>query len=89
MLRIVLEILLPLLTPIALYALWAHFDAKRKGKGMPGWEEGHWFWVILFGAALAIATVVFFGVGGDHRTGGTYVPPHVDERGVVVPGQFK
>jgi len=88
MLRIVLEILLPLLTPITLYALWAHFDAKRKGKGMPGWEEGHWFWVIVLGGVLAIATVVFVGVRGEHK-GGIYVPPHVGEKGVVVPGHFE
>jgi hypothetical protein len=88
MLRIVVEILLPLLTPITLYALWTHVDAKRTGKGMPSWEEGHWFWVILLGGALAIATVVFFGTRGEHRSG-IYVPPHVGEKGVVVPGQFK
>ena len=88
MVRIVLEILLPLLTPIALYAVWAHFDAKRKGKGMPSWEEGHWFWMTLLGAVFAIATVVYFGVQGEHRAG-VYVPPHVNEKGDVVPGEFK
>ena len=88
MTRIILEILLPLVTPIALYSVWAHFDAKRKGRGMPGWEEGHWFWVILLGAALSIATVVYVGVQGEHRSG-VYVPPHADERGNVVPGHFE
>jgi hypothetical protein len=88
MVRIVLEIILPLLTPIALYAVWAHFDAKRTGKGMPSWEEGHWFWVILLGAALAVATVVYFGMQGEHRSG-IYVPPHTGENGDVVPGRFK
>lgn len=85
--RIFLEILLPLLTPIALYAVWAHFDANRKGVGMPNWEEGHWFWVIVLGALLSVGTVVYFGMQGEHRTG-EYVPPHT-ENGKVVPGEFK
>jgi hypothetical protein len=87
MIRILLEILLPLITPVAIYAVWAHFDAKRQGKGMPGWEEGHWFWVTIFGGALSIATVIYFGVQSSD-TGGTYVPSHVED-GKVVPGKFK
>lgn len=89
MIRIILEILLPLLTPIALYALWVHVDAKRQGKSMPSWEEGHWFWVILLGAALAVASVVYFGLQGEHERDRVYVPPYVNEQGEVVPGHFK
>ena len=87
MLRIVLEILLPLLTPIVIYGVWSHFDARRKGTSMPGWEEGHWFWADLLGAFLAVASFVWFGESGDHGKG-AYVPPHV-ENGKVVPGVFK
>ncbi len=87
MLRLILEILLPLLTPIALYAVWSHFDARRRGTSMPGWEEGHWFWAALLGAALTAASLVWLGDSGDRGTG-EYIPPHV-ENGKVVPGQFK
>lgn len=87
MLRVFLDIVIPLATPVALYALWAHIDARRKGKGMPNWEEGHWFWVILLGGCLSIATVVWFGSHGENAKG-EYVPAHV-ENGQVVPGEFK
>jgi len=87
MIRIVLEILLPLLTPIVIYGVWSHFDAKRKGTKMPGWEEGHWFWAAVLGAALAAASLVWFGAGGDSGKG-DYVEPHVED-GKVVPGKFK
>ncbi len=87
MIRVVLEILLPLLTPLVVYAVWSHFDAKRKGTKMPGWEEGHWFWAAILGAALTAASLVWF--GGGHNDGkGTYVEPHVED-GKVVPGKFK
>ena len=87
MLRLILEIALPLLTPIALYGVWSHFDARRRGTRMPGWEEGHWFWAALLGAALAAASLVWLGESGD-RGKGEYIPPRV-ENGKVVPGQFK
>ena len=88
MIRVVLEIALPLLTPIVLYAIWANYDARRKGQSMPGLEEGHWFWVILLGAALTVASLVWFGETVVERGAGEYIPPHVQD-GKVVPGQFK
>jgi len=87
MIRIILEIVLPLITPIVIYAVWSHFDARRKGAKMPGWEEGHWFWAVLAGAALTAASLVWYG-GGGNAGKGTYVPAHV-EGGKVVPGEFK
>lgn len=87
MVRIVLEVLLPLLTPLVVYAIWTHFDAKRKGTKMPGWEEGHWFWAAVLGAALAVASLIWFGESSDPGKG-SYVEPRVQD-GKVVPGQFK
>jgi hypothetical protein len=87
MIRVILEIVLPLITPIVIYAVWSHFDALRKGTKMPGWEEGHWFWAVIAGAALTAASLVWYG-GGNNEGKGTYVPAHV-EGGKVVPGEFK
>lgn len=87
MARILIDIIIPLLTPVALYALWAHIDARRKGRGMPNWEEGRWFWAILAGGLLAIATIIWAG-GLGHDPKGEYVPAHVED-GKVVPGEFK
>jgi hypothetical protein len=87
MIRILLEILLPLLAPVVVYAVWSHFDARRKGSKMPGWEEGHWFWAVIAGAVLTAASLVWFGAGGDSGRG-DYVAPHVQD-GKVVPGTFK
>ena len=87
MIRAILEILLPLLTPIVIYAVWSHFDARRKGTSMPDWEEGYWFWAVLLGAALTAASLAWLGESGNSGKE-TYVPPHV-EGGKVVPGEFK
>ncbi len=85
--RILLHILLPLLTPLVLYTIWAKIDAKRKGRGLPDWEEGHWFWVIVIGCIFAAASLIFLTTLGND-TDGQYQSPRL-ENGKVVPGNFK
>jgi hypothetical protein len=85
--RIFLTIFLPLILPLVLYTIWAQIDAKRKGKGLPNWEEGQWFWVLVAGFIFAGASLVFltsFGADPD----GEYQSPRL-ENGRIVPGQFK
>jgi hypothetical protein len=87
MIRAVLEILLPLLTPLVIYTVWLQLDARRTGTAMPGWEDGHWFWAALAGVALAAASLAWLGNSGNVGQG-SYVPAHVED-GKVVPGEFK
>ena len=85
--RIFIQIILPLVTPIIIYSLWAYWSAKRKGKSLPNWEEGQWFWVILVGVFLSVASVVYLATGGAD-TDAKYQSPRL-ENGRVLPGQHR
>ena len=85
--RIFIQIVLPLLAPIAIYFIWAYTDAKRRGKGLPSWENGNWFWAILVGILLTILTMLYFTTTGSD-TDATYESPRLKD-GKVVPGQHK
>lgn len=85
--RIFLHIFLPLITPLVLYAIWAKIDANRKGQGLPDWEEGQWFWVLVAGFIFAAASLIFLTTLGDD-IGQQYQSPRVED-GRIVPGHFK
>ena len=85
--RILLHIFLPLFLPIVIYTIWAKIDAKRKGKGLPSWEDGHWFWVIIAGFVFTACSLIFLTTLGN-RTDGHYQSPKI-ENGVIVPGHYK
>ena len=58
MLRVVVQELAIFALPILLYAayfLWRKRQARLAGNPEPVWEQGHWFWLIAAGLALAIA----------------------------------
>lgn len=57
-----MSLVLPLIAPTVIYLVWASITAKRRGQGLPGWEEGPWFWFILAGVVLAVASLVYFGL---------------------------
>ena len=85
--RILLHIFLPLFLPIVIYTIWAKIDASRKGKGLPSWEDGHWFWVIIAGFVFTACSLIFLTTLGN-RTDGHYQSPKI-ENGVIVPGHYK
>ena len=83
--RIFLQIILPLITPIVLYSIWSYWEAKRQGKGIPSWEEGNWFWAIIVGVFLTVVTLIYFATtGADIDT--KYRSPRL-ENGRIIPGQ--
>ena len=54
MFRVLLYTIVPLLLPFAVYAAAAYWTNLRKGQpGLPGWEEGNWFWAGVAGVVLA------------------------------------
>ena len=89
--RILLQYLLPLLLPAAVYfgRVWL---ANRTGKGQAGGvtslQEGPWFWLVAAGLALMVAGLVFTALIGQGHVEGTYEPPRF-EGGRVVPGTVK
>ena len=85
--RILLQVVLPLVTPIVLYSIWSYWEAKRQGKGMPSWEEGNGFWAALIGVFLSVATLVYVATTGA-STHTEYRSPHL-KNGKIIPGQHK
>ncbi|MCZ6467541.1 MAG: hypothetical protein O6829_09760 [Alphaproteobacteria bacterium] len=89
--RLLLQYLLPLLFPAAIYFGWVWL-ARRTGKGQAGGltplREGPWFWLVAAGLALMVAGLVFTALMGQGQVKGTYEPPRF-EGGRVVPGTVK
>ena len=89
--RVLLQFLLPLLLPAAIYFGWIWL-ARRTGKGQAGGvtslQEGTWFWLVAAGLALMVAGLVFTALIGQGHVEGTYEPPRF-EGGRVVPGTVK
>ena len=83
--RILLQVVLPLIAPIIIYSIWSYWEAKRLGKGMPSWEEGNWFWAALIGVFLSVATLIYVATTGA-GTNTKYISPHL-ENGKIIPGQ--
>jgi hypothetical protein len=61
MVRIVIQELAIFVMPMLLYGayfLWRRRQARVAGNPEPVWEQGHWFWLIAVGLALAIAAFI-------------------------------
>ncbi len=91
MTRILLQYLLPLLLPAAVYIGWVWL-ARRTGKGeedaLTRLQEGTWFWLVAAGFALMVAGLVLTALMGQGETEGTYEPARL-EGGRVIPGTVK
>jgi hypothetical protein len=90
--RILLEFLLPLLLPTALYLLWLRAERRRieqLGRGeAPRWQDAPFLWLALMGVVLAGAVLVALHYAGGSGTEGVYVPPRLID-GQVVPGHVE
>lgn len=65
MVRIILQVAALILLPILLYFLYRVILRRRAaatGKPVPELEKGHWYWVIMAAAALAIGGILAFGL---------------------------
>lgn len=84
--RIFLHVIVPLVTPFIIYAIWIYFDAQRQGRGKPNWEEGNWFWAMIVGSVLVAASLGYLATrGGD--PGSQYQAPRYED-GKIVPGKM-
>ncbi len=89
--RILLQILLPLLLPAAIYFGWvwlANRTGKGRADGSMGLQEGPWFWLVAAGLALMVAGLVVTALMGQGHVEWTYKPPRF-EGGRVIPGTVK
>ncbi|MBL8808413.1 MAG: hypothetical protein JNN22_16320 [Rhodospirillales bacterium] len=91
MIRILFEILVPLVAPVFVYAAWMAMEKRRAEKlghgEAPTWAEAPWVWLSL--AGLVLVGVVTLGTVLMQETAaprGTYVAPRMGEDGAIVPG---
>jgi hypothetical protein len=88
--RILIEYILPVLLPSALWIgwlIWAQHRARQSGRTEPGWQTIPWTWLLAAGFALGMLVAV----GGTLMQGygtGRYHPARVDAEGHIVPGGF-
>jgi hypothetical protein len=88
--RILLNYILPLILPMAVFLLWSWLTKGRKGT-QPGdipWYAGPWFWLILAGFVLmagVLGVTVYLGGGSPDSV---YQPPRYED-GRIVPSQIK
>ncbi len=84
MIRVFLEVVLPLLLPTALYLLWI---SSLRPKGAVDWTGLPWIWLAGAGALL-VAIVLFLAADlfGSPKNG-VYVPPRW-QNGRIVPGHI-
>lgn len=76
--RVVIQELAIFLLPILLYAaylLWRRWRARVAGEPAPPWEQGQWFWAIVAGLVLSIATFVVFDALVDESPMAPFRPP--------------
>ncbi|MEE8394394.1 MAG: DUF6111 family protein [Rhodospirillales bacterium] len=84
--RILLNYVLPLLIPMAVYLLWFWFSRRRGGgQGKSLAEEEPWFWVLSSGFLLMAGGLVYLALSESGETEGTYLAPHIED-GRIVPG---
>ena len=88
MLKIFLQFILPLIFPTAIYLVWAWFEQRRKKDQSEMGRETPWIWLIAFGFALSVVSLVTWGIIEGDDPGTTYTVPRVED-GKVVPGEFK
>lgn len=90
MIRILLEYLVPLFLPIAVYLVWTWIVGKstRQPEDPPRWFEGPYFWLIIVGFVLMVTVMAATAILQGRPPSATYVPPHT-ENGEIIPGGFK
>ncbi|HWE74130.1 MAG TPA: DUF6111 family protein [Stellaceae bacterium] len=81
--RVFLTIIVPLLLPTALYAAWRVVAGKQIN------VPKAWIWLAVSGLVLASLMLVLVSVDFGEPKNGQYVPPHVDDNGMVVPGRIE
>ena len=94
MIRILFEIVLPLVLPVFVYAAWMAMEKRRAEKlghgEAPTWAEAPWVWLSF--AGLLLAGVVTMGTVLMQETDGprgTYVAPRMGEGGAILPGHVE
>jgi len=87
--RFLLQYILPLAFPTALYLVWKLYHKKKAGEEAYHIDLTKGPWLRLFGVGVVLMGIglVFFNVMDGEKPGGVYQPP-VFRDGKVVPGHI-
>ena len=88
--RQVLSIVIPLLTPAALYVLYVWVAGRRAraaGQSAAWWRDVPWTWLGIAGGVLVIITFAAYALFGGAEPGSVYKPPRLID-GKIDPGGF-
>jgi hypothetical protein len=80
--RIVIQQLAIFVLPIVLYAaylMWRRWRARVAGEPQPAWEQGQWYWAIVAGLVLSIATFVVLDAFTEKSPMAPFRPPSVKD----------
>ena len=90
MTRVLIEYLLPLILPAAVFFIWAWLSRHQSATGgfQSRLREGPWFWLILGGVVLMAGGLVYTALSTGGEAGGTYVAPRYED-GRIVPGRIE
>ena len=91
MIRLVLENILLFLLPTALYLAYVLLTQRpAAGGGVRVLNEAPLAWLFVAGAAIVVATFVYFAtVTPGGAPGQVYIPPHMGKDGRIEPGVLK
>jgi hypothetical protein len=86
MLRVLLVVLLPLVTPLLVYAACIWFLRHRRGPGQApaDWRAAPWAWILVIGLCGSLAGLLYFRYGEGVPPDTKLAPPSV-VGGIVVP----
>jgi|GEM_PF-4505393 len=88
MIRVLLDILPPLLLPTLLWLARLSWQQKRNGgRLLPDWQLVPWSWLLMAGVALALL-VLFGGALVNGTSTGHYHPAQIDQQGKLHQGGF-
>ncbi len=89
MTRLLIQYLVPLLLPTAIYMLWLWYSgrrAARTGDTPPSFTRGGFFWTILSGAILLFMSLAFLALtGGVAPDAGVYEAPRLENGKITAP----
>ena len=90
--RILLQYVLPLLLPAAVFLVWVLLTRKRSGSkqtAMERLQQGPWYWLVVAGFALMAAGLAYVGLTQGTKPGGSYKAPHYEGGRIVPVGTVK
>lgn len=89
MTRFLIQYLLPLVAPSAVYVLWLWYSQRRaikSGDTPPPFTRGGFFWSLILGGVFLVASLAFLAItGGVSPDSGVYQAPRLENGEIIGP----